>query len=38
VAAALYPILESLARVSSPFRERVRFADCAWLEPRVRAE
>jgi hypothetical protein len=38
VVAGLYPILEPLARATSPFRERVRFADCVWLEPRVRAE
>jgi bifunctional non-homologous end joining protein LigD len=38
VVASLYPILEPLARATSPFRERVRFADCVWLEPRVRAE
>ncbi len=38
VVSSLYPILEPLVRASSPFRERVRFAGCVWLEPRVRAE
>jgi bifunctional non-homologous end joining protein LigD len=38
VVTSLYPILEPLARTMSPFSERVRFADCVWLEPQVRAE
>jgi len=38
VVAFLYPILEPLARATSPFSGRVRFADCVWLEPRARAE
>jgi hypothetical protein len=38
IVASLYPILEPPVRTTSPFRERVRFADCVWLEPRLRAE
>src|SRR5207249_173218 len=29
--------VEELMRPASQFHDRVRFADCVWLEPRVRA-
>jgi bifunctional non-homologous end joining protein LigD len=34
----LYPRIEPLVRATSPFRDRLRFADCVWLEPRLCAE
>jgi bifunctional non-homologous end joining protein LigD len=34
----LYPQIEPLVRATSPFRERLRFADCVWLEPGLRVE
>jgi bifunctional non-homologous end joining protein LigD len=34
----LFPILEPLARRTSPFQQRIRMPDAIWLEPRVRAE
>jgi bifunctional non-homologous end joining protein LigD len=34
---SLYPQVEPLVCATSPFRERLRFADCVWLEPRLRA-
>jgi bifunctional non-homologous end joining protein LigD len=35
---SLYPQIEPLVRATSPFRERLRFADCVWLEPGLRVE
>jgi hypothetical protein len=33
---SLYPQIEPLVRATSPFRERLRFADCVWLAAAAR--
>jgi bifunctional non-homologous end joining protein LigD len=38
VVAEINHVIESLVRRTSPLRERLRFADCVWLAPRLRAE